>query len=139
VNARELDHTAIAVRDLDEAIPRFERLLGVPCGARSNVPDQGVRIAFLPMGPASVELIQPTDQDGGVARFLAAKGEGLHHIGIRVEDIRAELERLSTEGTKLIDSQPRRGVHGLIAFIHPKGTGGVLIELVEHDSGQTSY
>jgi methylmalonyl-CoA/ethylmalonyl-CoA epimerase len=139
MNTPEFDHTAIAVDDLDEAIPRYERLLGVRCGAPTNVPDQGVRVAFLPMGSTSLELIQPTDQGGGVARFLGANGEGLHHIGIRVHDIRAELGRLSSEGVELVDSEPRRGVHGLIAFVHPRATGGVLVELVEGDSGHTSY
>lgn len=132
MKAARLDHTAIVVRDIDEAIARYCRLLNAEAGDRETVPDQRVEVAFLNIGDTQLELIQPIDQDSGVARFLASQGEGLHHIALEVEDIRHELDRLDADGVKLIDRQPRQGFHGLIAFIHPRGTGGVLVELVQH-------
>jgi methylmalonyl-CoA epimerase len=127
-----LDHTAIAVRNMDEALGRYSRIYGVTHSERAIVRDQGVEIAFLPLGDTSLELICPVDDQSGVKRFLDKNGEGLHHIGIAVRDIRAELERLSREGIQLIDPEPRAGVHGPIAFVHPGGTGGVLLELVQN-------
>jgi len=131
VNGRRIDHTAIVVADLDEALPRYRRLFGIEPGLRQAVPDQGVEIAFLPIGDTQLELVQPTSEDSGVARFLARRGEGLHHIAVEVEDIAAELDRLDAAGIPLIDRQPRRGVHGRIAFVRPEALGGVLLELVE--------
>lgn len=125
-----LDHTAIAVHDLGEAVDRYIRLLGFELRDRVTVPEQRVEVAFLVSGGTQIELIQPTDSDSGVARFLLKRGEGLHHIGIRVEDIVAEIERAVAEGFEMIDYVPRRGAHGPIAFVHPRSTGGVLIELV---------
>lgn len=130
-----LDHTAIAVSDLDEAIERYHRILGLTASERHLVPDQGVEVAFLPAGGSQIELICPTSTDSGVARFLARQGEGMHHVAFTVPDIEAELARLHASGVELIDSVPRRGVHGRIAFVHPRGTGGVLVELVEDDRG----
>jgi methylmalonyl-CoA/ethylmalonyl-CoA epimerase len=126
-----IDHTAIVVRDLDEAIPRHEQLYGVKCRERHIVPEQGVEVAFLPIGDTQLELIAPLDSSSGVARFLETHGEGLHHIAVLVDDIRAELARLQAQGVRLIDTEPRANFHGLIAFVHPKGTGGVLLELVQ--------
>jgi methylmalonyl-CoA epimerase len=126
-----LDHTAIAVRDLDEALDRYSRIYGVGPSERAIVRNQGVEIAFLPLGDASLELICPLDNNSGVGRFLEKNGEALHHIGVAVLNLRAELKRLSRERIELIDSEPRPGVHGPIAFVHPRGTGGVLLELVE--------
>jgi methylmalonyl-CoA epimerase len=126
-----IDHTAVAVRDLDEAIPRFERLYGVLCREREIVPDQAVEVAFLPIGDTQLELICPLGEETGVARYLNSRGESLHHIAVQVDDIEEELARLKDSGTELIDRAPRRGVHGRIAFVHPRGTGGVLLELVE--------
>lgn len=117
---------------MDEALGRYGVLYGVRPSLRAAVPDQDVEVAFLPIGDTQLELISPTRNDTGVARFLSRHGEGLHHLGILVDDVHAELRRLLTEGIELIDRQPRQGVHGLIAFVHPRGTGGVLLELVQH-------
>lgn len=133
MNLQRVDHTAIAVKDLDEALERYRRLLGVETYERVAVPQQGVEVAFLAMGDTSLELICPTEPGSGVARFLEQRGEGLHHIGVLVDDITAELDRLRRDGVELIDEEPRCGAHGSIAFLHPRGTGGVLIELVQHD------
>jgi methylmalonyl-CoA/ethylmalonyl-CoA epimerase len=131
VTFRRIDHTAVAVKDLDEAIPRYERLYGSKFHERVVVGDQRVEIAFIAFGDTQIELISPIDQDSGVAHFLSARGEGLHHIGMQVDDIVSELERLAQGGVRLIDTEARPGVHGLIAFVHPKGTGGVLLELIQ--------
>lgn len=132
MNLLRVDHTAIVVGDMDEALGRYRHLWGVEPSVRAPVPEQGVEIAFLPVGDTQLELICPVDASTGVAKFLERHGESLHHIGIEVEDIRAELRSLDVQGVQLIDREPRRGVHGLIAFVHPRGTGGVLIELVEN-------
>ncbi len=136
MNLLRIDHTAIAVRDLDEALARYGRLYGLKAGERIEVPEQDVEIAFLPVGNTQLELIQPTRRDSGVFRFIEKHGEGLHHIGILVEEIRRELARLEAEGAELIDREPRQGPHGLIAFVHPRSTGGVLMELVERTRDQ---
>jgi methylmalonyl-CoA/ethylmalonyl-CoA epimerase len=133
VTVRRVDHTAVAVRDLDEAIVRYTRLFGADRVERTVVPDQAVEVAFLTLGDTTLELISPRDDRSGVARFLEKRGDGLHHIGIQVDRLEEELERLAAEGIELIDRQPRPGAHGRIAFVHPRGTGGVLVELVEHD------
>jgi methylmalonyl-CoA epimerase len=127
-----VDHTAIVVRDMDEALARYKRIWGVECSLRQEVPQQGVEVAFLPIGETQIELVRPVREDSGVARFLEKHGETLHHVGLAVEDIRAELKALADEGVQLIDQEPRQGVHGLIAFVHPRGTGGPLIELVQN-------
>jgi methylmalonyl-CoA/ethylmalonyl-CoA epimerase len=136
MNLLRVDHTAIVVANLDEALARYARIWQLAPSIRAEVPDQRVEIAFLPVGETQLELIRPLDSESGVARFLERNGESLHHVGIAVDDINAELENLAQEGVELIDRRPREGVHGLIAFVHPRGTGGVLIELVQnvHDA-----
>ena len=129
---RTVDHTGIAVADLDEAIERFERLYGLRVSERARIADQHVEVAFLGGGATALELVQPLDLSSGVGRFLMKRGEGLHHIGLAVDDLEHELERLASQGVELIDLAPRPGLHGLIAFVHPRATGGVLIELVQH-------
>lgn len=136
MNPRRIDHTAIAVADLDEAIPRFERLFGLHLMDREPAPEQQVDVAFLAAGDTLLELISPTGEDSGVARFLRARGESLHHVAFAVYDIQKALDDLRDDGVQLIDNEPRRGPHGLIAFVHPKGTGGVLVELVQHVEDQ---
>jgi methylmalonyl-CoA/ethylmalonyl-CoA epimerase len=131
---RRIDHTAVVVADMDEALARYERLWHVHPTVRAEVPHQHVEVAFLPFGDTTIELIRPLDDDSGVARFLQRRGEGVHHIGISVRDIRSEISRLIAEGVEMIDREPRAGVHGEVAFIHPRGTGGVLTELVQNDS-----
>jgi methylmalonyl-CoA/ethylmalonyl-CoA epimerase len=133
VNPIRLDHTAVVVADMDEAIERYGRLWGLQAGLRAEVADQGVEIAFLSAGDTQLELIRPLSEGSGVARFLDRHGESLHHIGIAVEDIRAEIAALIEQGAEVIDREPRRSVHGLIAFVHPRGTGGPLVELVQDE------
>ena len=127
-----VDHTAIAVANLDEAIGRFERLYGITASERARISDQHVEVAFLRLGATALELVMPLDPTSGVARFLTKRGEGLHHVGLAVDDVKRELESLSRQGAELIDREPRPGLHGLIAFVHPRATGGVLVELVQH-------
>ena len=126
-----VDHTAIVVEDLDEALRRWEALTGAQLEIRQIVAHQRVEIAMLRLGDTRLELIRPTDSDSGVARFLAKRGEGLHHIAFRVDDIVETLGELIGAGYRVIDSQPRPGAHGLVAFLHPTSTGGVLVELIQ--------
>lgn len=130
-----VDHTGIAVWDLDEALSRYRRLFGLVPGHRSVVEDQQVEVAFLPAGDTQVELICPLNRDSGVARFLEQFGERVHHLAFLVDNLDHELERLRRDGVKLIDQSPRPGSHGRIAFIHPHGSGGPLVELVERTDG----
>lgn len=130
VKALGLDHVAIAVKDLDKAIALYRDVLGLTLSEVEEVPEQQVRTAIFGHGMGRVELICPTTQDSGVARFLDKRGEGLHHICLEVQDIRASLTDLRQKGVPLIDSEPRPGAGGAqVAFVHPKGTHGVLTEL----------
>jgi methylmalonyl-CoA epimerase len=128
----KIDHIGIVVRDIQEALKVYEAALGLPLKEVAQVADQKVRVAFLPVGESNVELVQPTSDDTGIAKFLAKRGEGIHHICIEVEDIEAALAQLTIHNVPLIDEVPRQGAHGRVAFVHPKGAHGVLIELVEH-------
>ena len=127
-----IDHVAIAVESIDAVLPVLELLTGSPASARERVESQSVDVVFVGQGAARIELIQPTTPDSTVARFLARRGPGLHHIAYRTADIDAELARLSAAGVLLIDREARPGAGGhRVAFLHPKSTGGVLVELVE--------
>ena len=128
----KIDHIGIVVRDIQEALQVYETALGLSVREIVPVPDQAVLVAFLPIGESNIELVQPTADDTGVAKFLEKRGEGIHHISIEVADIEASLSQLQAEGVQLIDEVPRQGAHGRVAFIHPKGAHGVLIELIEH-------
>jgi methylmalonyl-CoA epimerase len=129
---RLLDHVAIAVASIDEALPVFELLTGGVGSPRERVESQGVDVVFVGTGVGRIELIEPVSEDSPVARFLAKRGPGLHHLAYRVPDIEAALAQASASGMRLIDERPRPGAHGrLVAFIHPASTGGVLIELVQ--------
>lgn len=129
----EIDHVGIAVRDLDAALARYRRLLGAKAGRRERVESQGVEVAFLELsGTTRLELVAPLAADGPVARFLERRGEGLHHVCVRVDDIEAALVRLGHAGEPLVDRVPRDGAAGSrIAFVHPRALGGVLLELKE--------
>ena len=128
-----IEHIGIAVRDLEASIALYERLLGVPCYAVEDVPDQKVRTAFFRMGETKIELLESTSPDGPIGAFIAKRGEGLHHIAYAVGSIRAALHELASDGFQLIDAEPRPGAEGLrIAFVHPKSAAGVLTELCEH-------
>lgn len=123
-----IDHVGVATPSIADAARLYELLTGATCSPIETLPDQGVRIAFV----GSVELLEPTRPDTPVGRFLERRGPGLHHLAVRVPDIRAELARLASEGARLIDSEPRAGAGGhLVAFVHPKSAGGVLWELVQ--------
>ena len=128
----KIDHLGIATKSIDEAL-RFWRDLGLSLVDTEEVADQKVRVAILPLGEARVELLEPTNLDSPVARFLERRGPGLHHVAVRVHDIRETLARLQAAGARLIDEEPRVGAGGcLVAFIHPASAGGVLLELVQH-------
>ncbi len=129
----KIDHIGIVVRDIQQALGFYESALGLSLSQVVEVPDQKVQVAFLPVGESNIELVQPLTDDTGTAKFLEKRGEGIHHICLEVEDIETALARLKVHGAPLIDEVPRPGAHGRVAFIHPKGAYGVLIELVEHE------
>ena len=128
----KIDHLGIAVRDLNTVLAFYTDKLGLPCTGEEVVAEQKVRVAFLPLGQTKLELLESTAPDGPVAKFIEQKGEGIHHVAIRVADIEEALASLKAKGVRLIDEKPRIGAHGAkIAFIHPKESHGVLIELCE--------
>jgi methylmalonyl-CoA/ethylmalonyl-CoA epimerase len=128
-----LDHVAIAVNRIEDALQIFERDLGLRLEDTKTVEQQKVKIAILRAGETKVELLEPTDPESSVAKFLANRGEGIHHIAFEVTDIEGHLKELKDKGLALIDEKPRPGAEARkIAFIHPKNTKGVLLELVEH-------
>lgn len=127
-----LDHVGIAVADLDEAVRFYTTGLGLRLAGVEEAASDRVRVAVLPVAGARIELLAPTSPESPVARFLAGRGPGLHHIALAVPDVHAALERARSAGLRLIDEAPRRGAGGrLVAFIHPKSAGGVLIELCQ--------
>jgi methylmalonyl-CoA/ethylmalonyl-CoA epimerase len=129
-----IDHIGIVVANLDEAIRTYCDGLGFVQTARLPIPEQQVEAAFLQSGDSTVELIAPTDPESGTARFLQNRGEGVHHICYVVDDLVAALAQLKAQGLRLIDETPRRGVHGEVAFVHPKAAHGVLIELLAREN-----
>ena len=127
---RKIEHIGIAVKSLAEAVPLYEKLLKSPCYKTEFVDTEKVNTAFFQTGENKVELLESTDPDGVIARFISKKGEGLHHIAFEVEDIEAEMARLKNEGFVLLNEKPKEGADNkLICFLHPKQTHGVLIEL----------
>ncbi|MEN6363827.1 MAG: methylmalonyl-CoA epimerase [Rectinema sp.] len=127
-----LDHVGIAVESIDGALPVWEGVLGLPLHGTEEVKEQKVRTAFLPLGGTEIELLESTDPEGPIGKFIAAKGQGVQHLAFRVDDIDAALAELKSKGVRLIDETPRYGAGGArIAFLHPKATGGVLIELCQ--------
>lgn len=128
-------HVAIVVRDMDAALAIYRDQLGLPLDVLMPIDGDGVRIAFLPAGESSIELVEPTDPATGVARFLESRGEGFHHVCLEVDDVANELARLAANGLELIDTAPRRGAEGPVAFIHPRSCHGVLVELIEAPGG----
>jgi methylmalonyl-CoA epimerase len=130
-----IHHVAVVVTSLDDAVPLYRDLLGMPLEQVQDIAADKVRIAFLGVGESKVELVEPTDDSTGVARFLASKGEGFHHVCFEVANLTEELTRLGIEGIELIDSAPRRGAEGPVAFLHPRSCHGVLVELIEAPGG----
>ena len=130
-----IHHVAIVVKSLEDALPMYRDLLGLPLETIMDIESDHVRIAFLGVGESKVELVQPTDDTTGVARFLANKGEGFHHVCLEVANLTEELTRLGIDGVELIDTAPRRGAEGPVAFLHPRSCHGVLVELIEAPGG----
>ncbi|MCH7891253.1 MAG: methylmalonyl-CoA epimerase [Gemmatimonadetes bacterium] len=129
MNEFPLDHVGVAVTSIRESVATFEPITGATCSSIEELPEHDVNVAFV----GSIELIEPRSNASPVARFLSRRGPGIHHVAYRVPDLRATLQDLNTRGFHLIDEEPRPGARGhLVAFIHPKSTGGTLIELVQH-------
>jgi methylmalonyl-CoA/ethylmalonyl-CoA epimerase len=126
----KIDHLGIAVESIEQTLRFYRDALGLPLTHEETVEDQGVKVAMLPLGESRVELLEPTGPETPVGKFIAKRGPGIHHICIAVDDVAAKLAELKAQGVALIDETPRPGADGcLVAFVHPKGTNGVLIEL----------
>ncbi len=128
----KVDHIGIAVNDIDEALKFYRDQLGLEVGGFEEIPDQKVKVAFMHLGETRLELLQSTNPEGPVAKFIEKRGQGIQHIAIGVDNIEATLEQLKAKGARLIDEQPRIGAGGAkIAFVHPKTTNGVLLEICQ--------
>ncbi len=131
---KKIDHIGLAVRNLEEALKFYEETLGIQSTGVEEVEEQKVRIAFLPVGESKIELLESTDPEGPVAKFIESRGEGIQHVAVRVDNIEEKLKEMEEKGVRLIDKTPRYGAGGArIAFLHPKSTFGVLLELCERD------
>lgn len=132
MNLSHIEHIGIAVKSLDEAIPFWEKQLGLKCYAIEEVKEQKVKTAFFMIGQSKIELLESTDPEGPIGKFIEKKGEGIHHLAIAAKGLQTNLNELADSGAQLIDKAPRKGAEGLdIAFVHPKATHGVLLELCE--------
>jgi methylmalonyl-CoA epimerase len=131
----KIHHVAIVVRSIDDALGLWRDMLGLDLETVKDIPSDKVRIAFLGVGESKVELVEPVDDTTGVARFLESKGEGFHHVCFEVGNLAEALIRLELDGLELIDTAPRRGAEGPVAFIHPRSCQGVLVELIEAPGG----
>jgi methylmalonyl-CoA/ethylmalonyl-CoA epimerase len=131
----KVHHVALIVRDIEDGLGFWRDMLGLPMELILPIEQDRVTIAFLPVGESKIELVQPTDDTTGVARFLASKGEGFHHVCFEVEDINASLMRLELDGLEVIDRVARKGAEGPVAFLHPRSCHGVLVELIEAPGG----
>jgi methylmalonyl-CoA epimerase len=133
---KRIDHIAIIVRNIEQALLFYRDTLGITPSEVKEVPTEQVRIAFLPMGGpggSEIELIEPTNADSSLAKFLEKRGEGLHHICLEVENIDTALAEMQAQGAPVLDKQPRIAAEGRAIFLHPKGTNGVLLELLQKD------
>ncbi len=131
----KIDHIGIAVKNLEQALAFYRDQIGIECKGTEVVEEQKVKVAFMPVGESKLELLESTELDGPVGKFIEKKGEGVHHLSFRVSNIEEKISELKEKGIAMIDEKPRYGAGGArIAFLHPKGTGGVLIELCERDS-----
>jgi methylmalonyl-CoA/ethylmalonyl-CoA epimerase len=129
---KKIDHIAIAVKNMDEALQLYDNLFGIKPFKVETIPHQGIKAALLSMGEGSeIELLEPIDPQSGVAKFLENRGEGIHHICLEVEDVDQELDILANKGVQLIDKKGRPGLAGKVGFLHPKSTKGVMIELAQ--------
>ena len=128
----KIEHIGIAVKDLETSNKLFEKLLGVPHYKIEEVASEGVKTSFFKSGPNKIELLEATKPDSPIAKYLEKKGEGIHHIAFAVEDIVSEIDRLKNEGFTVLNETPKKGADNkLVAFLHPKGTNGVLVELCQ--------
>lgn len=128
----KVEHIGLAVKSFEQSIPLFEQLLSTPCYKTEMVPSEKVNTAFFQVGETKIELLESTDPEGVIAKFIEKKGEGMHHIAFEVTDIEAEMKRLSDLGFQLLNPVPKQGADNkLVCFLHPKGTNGVLIELCQ--------
>ena len=131
----KIDHVGIAVKDTEAALRFYRDVLGIRVAHSEAVPSDGVRITFLPVGESQIEFVEPLNDASSTAKFIERRGEGIHHICLEVDDIEATLKEMERQGMALIDRVPRKGGHGkLVAFVHPKSTSGVLIELAQSTS-----
>jgi methylmalonyl-CoA/ethylmalonyl-CoA epimerase len=131
---KHIDHIGVAVKSIEQAGKFYTDVLGLKIQGVENVADQKVNVAFIPITDSEVELVESTHPDGPVAKYIESRGEGIQHIAYRVEDIEEALAELKAKGVRLIDEQPRKGAGGAkIAFIHPKETNGILVEICERD------
>ncbi len=127
-----IEHIGIAVKSLEQAIPYYENILGLKCYSVEEVADQKVKTAFFMVGQTKIELLESTDPEGPIGKFIEKKGEGVHHLAFAVDGVQTALDEMAEKGVQLIDKAPRKGAEGLnIAFLHPKSTVGVLTELCE--------
>ena len=132
---KKIDHIGVAVNSLEESLHIFKDILGMKCSGEEEVKEQNVKVAFLPVGESEIELLESTSPDGNIAKYIEKKGEGIHHIAFEVEDLDVMLKNLQEKGVRLIEKEPRYGAGGArIAFLHPKSTNGILVELCEHKS-----
>ena len=131
---KKIDHLGIAVKNLEEAAAFYQEVLGLTCTGTEEVAEQEVKVAFFPLGDSKLELLQSMSPTGPVAKFIDARGEGVHHIAVRVNNLEEAMEKLQEKGVTLIDRKPRYGAgRARIAFVHPRSTGGVLLELCQRD------
>ncbi|MBP1710208.1 MAG: methylmalonyl-CoA epimerase [Deltaproteobacteria bacterium] len=129
----KVDHIGIAVKNLEESA-RFYEMLGIQSTGSEVVAEQNVKVSFFPVGDSEIELLESTSPDGPIARYIEKNGEGIQHLALRVDNIEAALEELKAKGVRLIDEKPRYGAGGAkIAFVHPKSTGGILLELSQRE------
>jgi len=132
MNTKHIEHIGIAVKSIDESIKFYENIFGLKCYAIEEVKEQKVKTAFFLLGQTKIELLESTDPEGAIAKFIEKKGEGIHHIAFAIENIESSLKEAEEKGIQLIDKTPRKGAEGLeIAFLHPNSTAGVLLELCE--------
>ena len=131
----KVHHVAVVVRSIDEALVFWRDMLGLPVELVLPIEHDRVTIAFLPVGESKLELVQPDDDTTGVARFLASRGEGFHHVCFEVDNVAETLMRLEMDGIELIDTVARKGAEGPVAFLHPRSCHGVLVELIEKPGG----
>jgi methylmalonyl-CoA epimerase len=131
---KKIDHIGVAVKSVENSLHIFKDILGMKCSGEEVVKEQNVKVAFLLIGESEIELLESTSPDGNIARYIEKKGEGIHHIAFEVDNLDSILKNLQLEGVQLIDKEPRYGAGGArIAFLHPKSTNGILVELCEHN------